>query len=862
MTMQENYEPQINGNRAGIDFTDRDLSVFITITVLFLLKSLLFYSLIGIAAGQIMMYASFTAAIAALCYSIILILLKRRRILAFYICHSIFTVIMFIDAVYYSYFDILPGVTAFRQASLLVQVRSSVVYLIKLQPALILADLPLLAAALLILGRRNFCWLETRRPVSFPIFVVLFLALGAGLQMGIKHVRLLPEEVFTHHIVDISEQIIGSPLEKTYPEEDLLIDNNSEGINLSGVAKGKNLIFIVAESLQSFTIGMNYEGQEITPNLNKMLRESIYFDRFYQQIGRGNTSDAEFAALNSLYPAVVEASYTRYVQNNFYGLPKILKDHGYSTLAFHANEGSFWNRDEAYRAMGFDRFLSKPDFTLNEIIGLGLSDKEFFRQSASMLGQVGNPFFSFMITLSNHHPFGLDERHRSISLKPEHEDTLYGNYLQTVHYCDAAIGDFIDRLKAEGLYDNSVICVMGDHFGLSCTDVETAAIMTDISGRPYDYDEMLRVPFIINIPEAGISMTSSITGGQIDCLPTLLNLFGMEGATVSFGNDLLNTDEGFVAQQTHILKGSFIDNDKIFIMSRDGIFANSRAYSLHTGEALDIESCRAGYERAIDEIDKSRYIMDNNLVAQILEKNADKGVLEDVGGQFRAEELIAHAGARIEGEAYTSCLESLDLSYANGYRFIEFDFCWTSDEKLVCLHDWNGSVTRLFDEQPGVYSLDEFMNFSMKGGWTQISLAELAQWLREHPDAYIVTDIKNDNLKALELIRKECPDVQRQFIPQIYNFSEYVPAEFMGYDQIILTLYRFSNAADEQILDFANLHSLLAVTMPAARGQTELPRRLKEQGVFVYCHTINKQEDKAMLVENGVDGFYTDDLLP
>ncbi len=372
-------------------------------------------------------------------------------------------------------------------------------------------------------------------------------------------------------------------------------------------------------------INRYYEGQEITPALNSLIKgDTIYFPHYYQQLAAGNTSDAEFVSQNSLYPSIKGQSYTIYKDNYYFGLPWILKNEGYETMAFHGNEEEYWNRNKAYPYQGFNGFISEKDFTIDEKIGFGLSDKSFFKQSNTYLEDLKQPFYTFFITLTNHGPFNIPINHQKIKIKPEHESTLFSNYLQSVRYTDEAIRQFIEDLKEKGLYNNSVIAIYGDHFGISCKDKNNYQIIRNFLGYDYDYDEMMNVPLIIHIPGENIHRKLEITGGQIDFMPTIINLMGIESTNpFVFGQDLVNGEEGFVASQTYMVTGSFINNDIIFEMSRDGIYENSRAWNLHTRESVELDTCREYYERALEEVRMSDYILENDVLRYELRKGKD-----------------------------------------------------------------------------------------------------------------------------------------------------------------------------------------------------------------------------------------------
>jgi lipoteichoic acid synthase len=133
-----------------------------------------------------------------------------------------------------------------------------------------------------------------------------------------------------------------------------------------------------------------------------------------------------------------------------------------------------------------------------------------------------------MVTLTNHTPFKMDAEYCTIDLQEKHQDTRFGNYLNSVAYTDYAIGVLIDELKESGLYENSVIAIYGDHFGLAQYDEDNGKLLTEFLNKPYRFDEMANIPLIIHIPGQDINETISIAGGQMDFLPTIAYLLGFE----------------------------------------------------------------------------------------------------------------------------------------------------------------------------------------------------------------------------------------------------------------------------------------------------------------------------------------------
>jgi phosphoglycerol transferase MdoB-like AlkP superfamily enzyme len=294
-----------------------------------------------------------------------------------------------------------------------------------------------------------------------------------------------------------------------------------------------------------------------------------------------------------------------------------MREQGYRAFAVHGFEGEFWNREYAYPYQGFEDYISMEDLEQDEIIGMGISDKSMFRQVLPILKEQEGSFFSFIITLTNHHPYVLDEQYHSLELLEEDIDTKFGNYLQTVRYTDEAIGQFINDLKEAGLYEDTVIALYGDHHGLNCTMKDVNDRVSEFIGREYDYDEMLNVPLIIHVPNSGIKETIHTTGGQIDFLPTIANIMDLSlDDTLYLGQDLTNAEEGFVAFTTFLFEGSFATNEVIFQISREGIFENSRAWKIGTNEEVDIEPYREYYDKAILLKKTSKEIMEQDLMAK------------------------------------------------------------------------------------------------------------------------------------------------------------------------------------------------------------------------------------------------------
>lgn len=390
--------------------------------------------------------------------------------------------------------------------------------------------------------------------------------------------------------------------------------------DLFGAYAGSNVIVIQAEAFMNFMIGKQIGGQEVTPNFNKLMDESLYFSNFYHQTGQGRTSDADFASNSSLHPLPTGSVAVRYPNHTFDVLPQILKAQaGYTTGAFHAYEGSFWNRNNMYQAMGYDRFYSKKDFQLDEPLGWSLGDKSFFRQSLGFMAQENQPFYSFMITLTSHHPYSLPASLQELDTG-EFQGTIFGDYLQSVHYVDAALGELVEGLKQNGLWDNTILYFYGDHDN-SVTGKED---YEKFLGKPLSdldmHQIMNQVPLLIHLPDGKLAGVYDEPAGQLDMAPSLLHLLGISSAPYyMMGNHWFADSE--MDRLVVLRSGAFTDSKLYYIPSPDNLFENGNCYDLDSREPTEIEPCRAPHEEAMKRLRISDKVIMSNLIADLRKEN-------------------------------------------------------------------------------------------------------------------------------------------------------------------------------------------------------------------------------------------------
>ena len=381
------------------------------------------------------------------------------------------------------------------------------------------------------------------------------------------------------------------------------IDSNHEMFSL---AQNQNIIVISLESLQEFVIGLEINGEEVTPFLNEFIKECYYFDNFYQQTAQGKTSDAEFITENSLYAADRGAAFFAKSDNHYESLASILNNQGYYTAVFHANEKEFWNRDEMYQSLGFDKFYDETSYNLTEenSFGWGLTDESFFKQTLDYLKKLSSPFYAKLLTLTNHYPFELPEQYQYNSLGETSSD-IVNQYITTVRYLDEALKTFITDLKESGLYENTIIVMYGDHYGISESYYEALAeLLQEEKVTLNQHLNLQRVPFIIHLPNQKEGRIISTVSGQIDMKPTLLNLIGLDSNEyINFGQDLFATDRrGFII----LRDGTVIGNEYRY--------TNSVCLRSDSGEEVDVSHCESLEEAAVQDLYYSDLILNKDLL--------------------------------------------------------------------------------------------------------------------------------------------------------------------------------------------------------------------------------------------------------
>lgn len=347
-----------------------------------------------------------------------------------------------------------------------------------------------------------------------------------------------------------------------------------------GAAKKKNIIKIHLESFQTFLINKKVNGKEVTPFLNKLSsgnQDFTYFPNFFHQTGQGKTSDSEFTMDNSLYGLPQGSAYSLKGDNTYQSLPAILdQKQGYTSNVMHGDYKTFWNRDQVYKHFGIDNFYDATYYDMSDdnIVNLGLKDKPFFKASADYQSKMKKPFYSHLITLTNHYPFTLDEEDASID-KPNTGDSTVDGYIQTAHYLDQALEEYITDLKKKGLYDNSVIMIYGDHYGISENHNNAMEKLLGEKITPAKFTDLNRTGFWLKVPGKSGGINKEYAG-QMDVMPTLLHLVGIDSKNyLMFGSDMFSKQHNNVVP---FRNGDFITEDYKYV--------NGKIYSNKDNELL------------------------------------------------------------------------------------------------------------------------------------------------------------------------------------------------------------------------------------------------------------------------------------
>jgi lipoteichoic acid synthase len=586
LTRVTKIEYKINERKGFGSFVMDNL--FLSFTILFIfLKSLMFISIAASPTGaHLAWYAlSFYGKNFALHISFITMTLSfayifkgKVQVFTLIFINFLLSVMMISDLVYYRGFQGFMSVYNLSQTGNLDSMGSSILSMFRFVDVIFFVDI-----LVLLFVRKKKLYENAKRKVLG--FVVL-LIVGAGIPFYYHYrydiledganrryfytyfspvLNIATMSPIGYHINDVytyfenSKRLVLNDDDKN--QINAWYDSNKENLpdnEYLGKLKGKNLIFIQVESLEAFLINQKIDNQEITPNLNKILKNSLYFPNIYEQVSGGNSSDADLMANTSTHPVRSGSTFFRFPDNKYNSMPELMKKQGYYTSAFHPDGGGYWNWMPALQSMNFDKTIDTVGFNVDETIGYGLSDESYLKQLKDKLIDQPKPFYSFFVTLTSHMPFVMPEDKKELRLSDNIGNTVLGDYFQSVRYTDTHIGKFIEGLDEAGILDNTAVVIFGDHAGVH--KYYKDKLNTIEPKEQWWAEDSMRVPMIIYSKDLEGKQIDTI-GGQVDIMPTAAYLMGIdeeEYINTAMGRNLLNTNRNY----TILSNGVFIGEAK------------------------------------------------------------------------------------------------------------------------------------------------------------------------------------------------------------------------------------------------------------------------------------------------------------
>ncbi|WP_050179602.1 LTA synthase family protein [Domibacillus robiginosus] len=551
------------------NFLNKPFNLFFLIIIVFWIKTYAAYQIefsLGVEGGlqEFLLFINPISS-AVFFFAFALLFKGRGRFIGYLAILFILSFVLYANVMYYRFFSDFVTMPVLMQTQNFGQLGGSTLALVK--PYDLFYFLDFIVLAVLVITKILKPQEKVRRKTVTAVFSAAVLLFGANLALAeLDRPQLLTRTFDRNYLVKylgINNFTIYDVIQSSRSASQRVLADNDDitevknyrdaayvepNENYFGAAKGMNVIYISMESLQNFIIDYKLNGEEVTPFLNSLTRDqnTLYFNNLFQQTAQGKTSDAEFMVENSMFPLPKGSVYTTKAINTYQGLPAILKNNEFKfTATLHGNYKTFWNRENMYKALGYDMFYDATYYNMTEenTINYGLKDKAFFKESIPYLKDMPQPFYTKMIALTNHFPYPIDEKDQTIAPAATGDKTV-DRYFQTARYFDEALKQFFDDLKTSGLYDNTMVVMYGDHYGIS---ENRQPAMEKVLGKeitPFEQQQLQRVPLLIHVPGEKIKGGTNPTyGGQVDVRPTVLRLLGIDTKEyIEFGTDLLASE--------------------------------------------------------------------------------------------------------------------------------------------------------------------------------------------------------------------------------------------------------------------------------------------------------------------------------
>lgn len=343
----------------------------------------------------------------------------------------------------------------------------------------------------------------------------------------------------------ISGQQKLSPEQEAEIEQWLSLKPKHEAVLADNDANRRtHCIVILAESLESWVLEQEVEGQEITPYLNRLLKDSttLYAPHVLTQVKGGRSIDAQLMLCTGLLPINSGTYSSQFPDHTYPSLQKAMHEKYHSrNYLLTIDKVSTWNQGPIAQSFGTDTIIAYHDFELTEAFGTHkrTGDGSFFAQCREKIerGEIwpeGENAYMQLVTYSGHAPFVLPEYLREISFSSDIPAKM-ADYMITARYTDKAIGRFVEYLQTLPRYKETLIVIMGDHEGLTSYREE---LCQSPGGKGIVSDKQF-TPFIVVNSPAGMRYDKVM--GQIDIYPTLLNLLQLDSYHwTGLGESILN----------------------------------------------------------------------------------------------------------------------------------------------------------------------------------------------------------------------------------------------------------------------------------------------------------------------------------
>lgn len=357
---------------------------------------------------------------------------------------------------------------------------------------------------------------------------------------------------------------------------------------MTGILKDKNVIFVLMESMDDWLI-----TEEYTPTIKYMMDNGINFTNHYMpNMGTGFTFNSEFAMNTGFQCPASSSSASTYTSNTFeFAMPNLFAKDGYNVNSFHFNDKNYYNRNSMHIKFGYKNYYSLKDYMPYE---QSIMDSEIVKNDEVYNLMTDGKFFSFFISYSAHLPYDeIDDKYQGIISKyPELSDPNLSGEIRNIflfaHDTDEFFRILIERLKADGIYENTVIIGVTDHLAYGIENKDLLEQYSIDAGSNIQE----KVPFFIFCPSIEPMQVTKVTGA-IDIVPTITNMFGIK-SEYCLGNDAFDPSyKGFV----HFPDGSWYDGEIFYVPGTDysSLSAEEQNYITQTSKDIihmnDINDC-------------------------------------------------------------------------------------------------------------------------------------------------------------------------------------------------------------------------------------------------------------------------------